>query len=138
MGTGWLPVMFRGQEVAAETQAAPEGKAETDAESQRRSRDRRPRGYARCRVSMVPRPAGRGFLNRPTRAFSRRPETVIESRTCGTADIRRSAQGFPCFGERRLGPVLSLLPRDAPVVRTASSNQSLNFLTFSIWRSLVR
>lgn len=32
-GTGWLPAMFRGQEVAAETQAAPEGKAETDAES---------------------------------------------------------------------------------------------------------
>lgn len=32
-GTGWLPVMFRGQEVAAETQAAPEGKAETDAGS---------------------------------------------------------------------------------------------------------
>jgi ParB family chromosome partitioning protein len=31
-GTGWLPVMFRGQEVAAETQATPEGKAETDAE----------------------------------------------------------------------------------------------------------
>jgi len=32
-GTGWLPVMFRGQEVAAETQATAEGKAETDAES---------------------------------------------------------------------------------------------------------
>ncbi|GER09487.1 ParB/RepB/Spo0J family partition protein [Variovorax boronicumulans] len=32
-GTGWLPVMFRGREIAAEMQAAPEGKAETDAES---------------------------------------------------------------------------------------------------------
>lgn len=32
-GTGWLPVMFRGREIAAEMQAGPEGKAETDAGS---------------------------------------------------------------------------------------------------------